>query len=148
MQRLAALLIIAAGLAGCDALSTLTDGWKYAKAVETELEATTGMRPDVGFSWKNARLETVTVTFPRLYDAKPLPQLAETVRRAVGHQFKQVPGTIVLAFALEKSDSRATARRDMTEVAWLEAAPQSGTSRDESTRSPPGTAGEVLRINE
>jgi hypothetical protein len=148
MPRLAVLLIIAAGLAGCDALSTLTDGWKYAKAVETELEASTGMRPGVGFSWKNARLETVTITFPRLYDAKPLPQLAETVRRAVGHQFKQVPGTILLAFALEKSDPRATARRNVAELALVEAAPQAGTPKDELTHSPSGTVGSLLRINE
>jgi hypothetical protein len=106
----AALLILAVGLAACDVFSTLVDGWKYAKAVETDLEASTGVKPEVGFHWRNGRLESVTVAFPRLYEAKPLPELAETVRRAVGNRFKQAPDDIVLSFSLGKSASARTAR--------------------------------------
>jgi hypothetical protein len=110
MFRLAAILIFAASLAACDMVSTLVDGWKYAKAVETELEASTGMKPAVGFNWKNGQLVTVTVTFPRLYQAKPLGELAETVRRSVSGQFRQTPGNIVLGFSLGKSGSGTTAQ--------------------------------------
>jgi hypothetical protein len=106
----ALLLILAVGLAACDVFSTLVDGWKYAKAVETDLEVSTGVKPEVGFQWKNGRLLTVTVMFPRLYETKPLPELAATVRRAVSDQFKQTPGDIVLAFSLGKSSSGTTAQ--------------------------------------
>jgi hypothetical protein len=44
----------------------------------------------------------VTVTFPKLYDAKPMRELAETVRTAVGKEFKQTPENIVLAFSLAR----------------------------------------------
>jgi hypothetical protein len=110
MSRIAALLVVAVSLAGCDVISTLIDGWKYAKAVETDLEASTGMKPDVGFKWTNGQLESVTVTFPHLYDKKPLPELAATVRRAVASHFRQTPNDIVLGFSLGKSDSGATAQ--------------------------------------
>lgn len=58
--------------------------------------------PQVGFSWRNGRLASVTVSFPRLYEAKPLGELAGAVRAAVGKEFKQTPDNIVLAFALGK----------------------------------------------
>ncbi len=106
--RVAALLALAAGLAACDAWSTLVDGWTYAQAVETDLEASTGMKPEVGFHWKNMRLESVTVVFPRLYLAKPLPEFAETVRRVVYDRFKQTPDDIVLSFSLGKAASGKT----------------------------------------
>ena len=52
----------------------------------------------------------MTVTFPRLYDTKPLPELAATVRRAVTSHFRQTPNDIVLGFSLGKSDSGTTAQ--------------------------------------
>ena len=110
MIRIAAILAVAVSLAACDMFSTLIDGWKYAKAVETDLEASTGSKPQVGFNWRNGRLVTVTVTFPRLYDAKPLRDVAETVRAAVGKEFKQTPEDIVLAFSLGKSGAGTVAQ--------------------------------------
>jgi hypothetical protein len=110
MFRVAALFACALSLAACDMIGTLTDGWKYAKAVESDLERSTGMRPEVGFNWHNGRLETVTVTFPRIYEAKPLREIAEVVRRSVNTQFKQTPDDIVLAFSLAKSASGKTAQ--------------------------------------
>jgi len=108
--RVAVLLVLAASLTACDVFSTLIDGWKYAQAVETDLEASTGMKPEVGFHWKSGRLESVTVVFPRLYLAKPLPEFAETVRRTVYSRFKQTPDDIVLSFSLGKSASGKTAQ--------------------------------------
>jgi hypothetical protein len=105
--RIAAFLILALSLAGCDAVNTLTDGFKHARAVEDELQASIGIRPQVGFNWSNGRLVNVTVAFPTLYVDKPLTQLADTVRRAVTSEFKQAPGDIVLAFSLGSTPSDA-----------------------------------------
>jgi hypothetical protein len=109
MRRLAALLVVAAVLAGCDVVDTLTDGLQHANAVREKLEASTGIRPEVGFKWHNIFLESVTVTFPTLYEKSPLGELAETVRRAVTSEFKQTPTEIVLAFTLPKTGSGKTA---------------------------------------
>jgi hypothetical protein len=103
MSKVAAFLFLAVGLAACGMIGTLVDGYKYAKAVENELEISTGIKPQVGFNWRNGRLVTVTVAFPQLYEAKPLRELAETVRRAVTSQFKQVPNDIQLVFSLGKT---------------------------------------------
>jgi hypothetical protein len=102
MLRIAAILAFAIGLSACDVVSTVTEGFKEAKAVESELEQSTGMRPQVGFNWSNGRLVSVTVSFPRLYDGKPLGELARAVRSSVTTQFKQEPENIVLAFTLRK----------------------------------------------
>jgi hypothetical protein len=42
----------------------------------------------------------VTVSYPSLYDTKPLRELAEATRAAVTREFKQTPENIVLAFSL------------------------------------------------
>ena len=100
MFKIAAILVFTISLAACDAFSTVTEGFKYAKAVESDVEEATGVKPQVGFSWNNGRLVSVTVAFPRIYDAKPLRELAETIRASVQKQFKQTPDNIVLAFSL------------------------------------------------
>jgi hypothetical protein len=100
MHQTVAIVVLAAGLAACGAIDSLVDGLKYAKAVETDLEQQAGVRPGVGFNWNNGRLTSVSVTFPRLIDTKPVRELADTVRAAVGKEFKQTPENIVLAFSL------------------------------------------------
>jgi hypothetical protein len=102
MLRTAAILAFAISLAACDAVDTVTEGFGHAKAVESELEQSTGIRPQVGFNLNNGRLVSVTVSFPRIYEGKPLGELAEAVRSSVTTQFKQPPESIVLAFALGK----------------------------------------------
>lgn len=97
-------------LAACGLISTLVDGLKYAKAVEADLKEVTGLKPQVGFNWNNGRLVLVTVTFPELYDAKPLRELAEATRSAVAKEFKQTPENIVLGFALGAGMPRTTAQ--------------------------------------
>jgi len=67
------------GLAACGVISTLVEGWKYAKAVEADLESATGVKPSVGYKWENGRLLTVTVAYPQLYEKKPLAALADIV---------------------------------------------------------------------
>jgi hypothetical protein len=100
MWRIAAFLFLALSLTACGVVDTLIDGYKHVAAVENDLQASTGVTPTVGFQWTNGRLVTVTVTFPRLYEAQPLGVLAELVRRSVIRQFKQTPNDIVLAFSL------------------------------------------------
>jgi len=103
MRRIAAILIIAASLAACGFFGELVDGWKHAKAVETDLEKSVGLKPHVGFKWSNGRLVLVTVSFPELYDKVPVRELAEVVRASVITQFRQRPENIELAFWLGKS---------------------------------------------
>src|SRR3978361_1730767 len=110
MHKAIAIIVLAAGLAACGVVSTLVDGFKYAKAVEADLEEVTGLRPGVGFNWHNGRLTSVTVIFPRLYDAKPLRELAEMTRAAVAQEFKQTPEHIELSFSLEKTAPGTAAR--------------------------------------
>jgi hypothetical protein len=100
MFKIAAILVFTISLAACDAFSTVTEGFKYAKAVESDVEEATGVKPQVGFNWNNGRLVSATVAFPRIYDAKPLRELAETIRASVRKQFKQTPDNIVIAFSL------------------------------------------------
>ena len=100
MFRITAALVLALALAACDAVNTVTEGMNHAKAVESDLATSTGVRPQVGFNWRNGRLVSVTVTYPRLLDSKPLPDLAVAIRAAIGKEFKQKPDNILLAFAL------------------------------------------------
>jgi hypothetical protein len=102
MLRIAAALIAMLVLAGCDAVNTMTEGFKHAKAVETDLEGATGVKPNVGFNWKNGSLVQVTVQFPRLVESKSLHDLAAAARESIGREFQQTPESIVLAFAVPK----------------------------------------------
>jgi hypothetical protein len=102
MFKIAAGLVLALNLAACDAVDTMTEGFGHAKAVESDLERTTGVRPRVGFNWNNGRLVSVTVQFPRIDESKGLGELAESVRSSVNKGFKQTPENIVLAFSLGK----------------------------------------------
>jgi hypothetical protein len=102
MVRIAALLLFALTLAACDAVNTVTEGSAHARAVESDLEKATGVKPRVGFNWSNGRLTSVTVQYPGLVQSQPLGELAKTVRSSVAAQFKQTPENIVLAFSLGK----------------------------------------------
>jgi hypothetical protein len=102
MLRIAAALIVALALAGCDAVNTMTEGFSHAKAVEKDLEGATGVKPNVGFNWRNGSLVQVTVQFPRVIESKPLHELAEAARASINKEFKQTPESIVLAFAIPK----------------------------------------------
>ena len=110
MLRIAAIVVLALGLASCDAFNTVTEGLQHAKEVESELAASIGLRPQVGFNWHNGRLVSVTVQFPGLYEAKPLRELAEAVRASISKHFKQTPGTVVLSFAVTQADPGKTAQ--------------------------------------
>ncbi|MGZ3284375.1 MAG: hypothetical protein ACXU9A_17110 [Xanthobacteraceae bacterium] len=102
IRKTLAILALSASLAGCDAVDLISKGLSYSKAVAADLERDTGAKPEVGFNWHNGNLQSVTVTFPKVYVGKPLDELAGTVREVVAKEFKQTPDTIVLGFALDK----------------------------------------------
>ena len=102
IRRAVASVVLASCLAGCGAADLISKGLMYSRAVETDLEHATGVKPEVGFNWHNGGLQSVTVTFPRVYVGKPLDELAGTVREVVAKEFRQTPDTIVLAFSLSK----------------------------------------------
>ncbi len=101
MFRAVVIVFLALALSACDAVATLKDGL-HKQAVKGDLEQSTGVKPRVGFNWRNGRLTSVTVLFPKLYETKPLGDLAGLVRAAVTKEFKQTPDAIVLSFALDK----------------------------------------------
>jgi hypothetical protein len=106
-RNLLALALLAGCVAGCGLVDAVFDGFKHAKAVENDLFAMVGVKPEVGFNWHNGRLTSVTVTFPNLLQDKPLQQLADAARTAVGKEFKQRADTVVLAFSLGPSETSA-----------------------------------------
>ena len=110
MHKAIAVAMLCIGLAACGVIGTFVDGIKYAKAVEDDLEQITGMKPGVGFNFNNGRLQSVTVTFPHLYDTKPVRELADAIRAAVKKEFKQTPENIVLAFALGRGAADTAAQ--------------------------------------
>ena len=102
MLRIFAIGLTAVILAACDATTTVTEGFKQARSVESDLETATGVKPNVGFNWANGQLVTVTVLFPAIPETKPLREIADEVRAAVGKEFKQQPNNVMLAFSLGK----------------------------------------------
>ena len=102
LRKAITIIALAAGLAGCGAADLISSGLTYARAVETDLQQATGLKPQVGFNWHNGSFQSVTVTFPQVYAGKALGELADTVREVVAREFKQAPDTIVLAFSLSK----------------------------------------------
>ena len=102
IRRAIASVILASNLAGCGVVDLISNGLSYSRAVETDLEHATGIKPEVGFTWHNSSFQSVTVIFPQLYAGSPLGELAATVREVVAREFKQTPDTIVLAFALKR----------------------------------------------
>ena len=100
MARAIAIVVLLVCLTGCGQFGVLTDGIKNAHAVEGHLEQMTGVKPQVGFNWNNGRLRSVSVTFPRIFNANPVIELADKVRAVVEKDFNQTPDNIVLGFLL------------------------------------------------
>lgn len=100
MRSLAVIALLIA-LSGCGAYDALSNGMAFSKAVEADVVAQTGVKPQVGFQWNNGTLTSVTVAFPKVYSDKPLAELSDLVRAAVIKEFKQKPKAIYLSFGLE-----------------------------------------------
>ncbi|GKQ55335.1 hypothetical protein BRSPCE3_61900 [Bradyrhizobium sp. Ce-3] len=106
-RNLLTAVLLAGCAAGCGLVDAVFDGFKHARAVENDLVAMVGVKPAVGFNWRNGRLTSVTVTFPSLLQDKPLHELADAARAAVGKEFKQRADNVVLAFSLGPSETSA-----------------------------------------
>ena len=102
IRKTIAIVLLASSLAGCGVVDLISKGLSYSNAVAADLERDIGLKPEVGFNWHNGNLQSVTVTFPKVYVGKPLDELANSVREVVVKEFKQTPDTIVLAFSLAK----------------------------------------------
>lgn len=107
MFKIAAVLLLATGLAGCD---VMVSGLSHVWVVERELQTSTGVKPQVGFKWANGRLESVNVSYPRLLEGKPVRELADTVRAAVVKEFNETPRHIVLSFEVGPAGSDKVAQ--------------------------------------
>src|SRR5258708_4977229 len=102
IRRAVAIIVLAIGLAGCGVADLISNGLSYSRAVETDLEGATGIRPEVGFNWHNGRFQSVTVTFPRVYAGRPFGGVGDPVGEGVGKGVKQAADTNVLALSLDR----------------------------------------------
>jgi hypothetical protein len=102
LRKTIAIVLLAGSVAGCGVVDLISKGMSYSNAVAADLDRDIGLKPEVGFNWRNGNLQSVTVTFPKVYVDKPLVELAGIVRETVAREFKQTPDTIVLAFSLAK----------------------------------------------
>jgi len=91
------------------AVSTAPDGMKEAiAAVEADLGQATGETVVTDADWHNGNLTQVTVTFKRLYDGKPIGELAATVSKAAATELKQTPQKILLTFEIKPEPKAQT----------------------------------------
>jgi hypothetical protein len=93
---IAALLLLVA----CDAVDTIKEGFAHAEAVSTKLEASLGLKSQVGFNWNNGALVSVTVTFTGVPNTPSLTEITARTKDAVLAEFKQTPRTLVVAFSV------------------------------------------------
>ena len=102
MSQTKFLPVIAASLllAACDAVDTLKEGFAHAEAVSTKLEASIGLKSQVGFNWNNGSLTSVTVTFTGVPATPSLAEITARTKDAVLAEFKQTPKALVVAFSV------------------------------------------------
>ena len=104
MQRsrkiLAALLLAAVTLGGCDLVDSAKEIFKHSQAVSAELEKSLGTKSFVGFNWNNGALTSVEVTFEELPPNHSLQEIVDVSRKAILSEFKEQPKQIVIAFKL------------------------------------------------
>jgi len=77
----------------------LGDAMRGRSALEKDLEAQTGMKPEVSVNTMSGTLTFVMVAFPHL-DKRPTEELAGIVKASVAKQFKEAPQKLLIAFEL------------------------------------------------
>ena len=100
MKKWLVLIISAALLTGCGAVSTLTEGFKQAQEVADDLKDSVGTKPFVGFNWTNGSLSMVTVNFTGFPPGKTNEEVAACSRSAIETRFRQRPQRIVISYTL------------------------------------------------
>ena len=101
MKSIPCILIAGLMLAGCDAVSTLSDGLKQSTAVAAELEKSVGSKPFVGFNWNNGRLDNVNITFKGIPQDKSTQEIAVLSQASIKRHFKEEPCQVVISFSIE-----------------------------------------------
>ncbi len=92
--------VVVFGLAGCDGIDAVKEGFSHSQAVSTSLEKSLGLKSFVGFNWNNGSLTSVNVTFDGIPKDKQLAEIADVAKQAIRAEFKQVPGKIIISFAV------------------------------------------------
>lgn len=116
LLRIVAVVALASSLAGCDKISQLVNTFKHIWAVQDDLAAETGMKPNVNVHWQNGRMDLVQVAFPHPYDKKPLAELTEDVRRIIAKEFAQTPEEIVISFGAATGSPSQTEHKGGEEI--------------------------------
>ncbi len=93
-------LMLSATLAGCNAVDTVTEGFRHAQEVAGDLEKSVGDRPLVGFNWSNGSLANVSVNFDGIPPGKSVEQIAQLSQRSIAARFKQSPKQVVISFTV------------------------------------------------
>lgn len=93
-------LVLAATLAGCGAVDSMTEGLRHSQEVASDLERSVGTKPFVGFNWSNGSLVNVTVNFEGIPPGESIEQIAQLSRASVATRFKQAPKRVVISFSL------------------------------------------------
>ena len=96
----AAVAALSLSLAACNAVDAVKHGFEHSKAVSAQLEASVGVKSNVGFNWNNGALTAVTVQFDAMPENHSLPEVADLCREAVRKEFKQAPRHLTVSFAV------------------------------------------------
>lgn len=96
-------LVLAASLAGCGAVDTITEGFKHSQEVAGDLERSVGSKPFVGFNWSNGSLTNVSVNFEGIPAGISAEQIAQLSRQSIATRFKQSPKQVVISFVVPGS---------------------------------------------
>jgi hypothetical protein len=100
MKSFLTLAFMLVSVSACSAVGAVTDGFKHSDDVATDLEATIGAKPFVGFNWNNGVLTDVNITFDGVPKGKSTEQIISTARNSIGRHFKQAPQQIVISFTI------------------------------------------------
>lgn len=100
MRSILLFLAMAASLAGCGAVDTVTEGFKHSQEVASDLEKSVGAKPFVGFNWSNGSLSNVSVNFEGIPAGTSVEQIAQLSRQSIAARFKQPPKQVVISFTV------------------------------------------------
>lgn len=99
-MRLTIFLFCFLVLSGCDSYETLSQGMELSNKVAADIEASTGNRPVVGYSWRNGMLASVSVNFEGTPYDLTFEHIEDASRSAIEENFSQTPGQIVITFSV------------------------------------------------
>ena len=102
LRKFLLIALFAQLLSGCEAVSTAKDGIAQSNAAAAEIEKQVGAKPEVGFSFKNGVLISVTVQFNGT-PSKSIADLEKVSHAAVVDAFRNEPANLVLSFVFKRA---------------------------------------------